>query len=276
MRRLAERLIPGPRAAVAAALATVVVPGAIAQPDGRIEPGPAEPDGQAIATFYYSNSESGFDADGDRIDIADYRKIELYLLTEYSLSENTTLVLTPSFRDVSVEGSDDDTSGLGYFDIGVRQRLASGEDWSFAVQGTARIPGNGREDSLAQVGNTDAEYDLRGRFVRSAKVGSGYGFFDLQGSYRFRAGDPPNEMHADITAGYRPAPDTLLLAQSFNTFSDGRGQGIFDSYRYHNVQLSLVQDITPALSLQAGALATLAGENALRERGVFGGVWLRF
>lgn len=274
------RLFPNPTRgwAVVASVSTLLclAAPATAQNDGAIGVGPAGPDGQVIATFYYSNSESGFDGDGDKIDIADYRKIELYLLAEYKVSDDLTLVLTPSFRDVSVEGSGDDSSGLGYFDIGLRQRLASGRDWSFAVQGTARIPGKGRRDSLAQVGNTDAEYDLRGRFIRSFAVGPDSGFVDLQGSYRFRDGDPPNEMHADITAGFRPKSDLLVLAQSFNTFSDGRGQGIFDSYRYHNVQLSLVQDISPGVALQLGALATLAGENALRERGIFGGVWVNF
>ncbi|WP_300379116.1 transporter [Henriciella sp.] len=257
-------------------LLVMATPVAAAQSDSMVATSPAGPDGQVISTFYYSNSESGFDGDGDRVDISDYEKIELYLLTEYSLSEKTTLVLTPSFRSVSVEGNDEDSSGLGYFDIGLRQRLSAGADWSFSVQGTARIPGNGRRDSLAQVGNTDAEYDLRGRYIRSFSFGTDSGFIDVQGSYRFRAGDPPNEMHADFTAGYRPSPDLLVMAQSFNTFSDGRGRGIFDSYRYHNVQLSLVKDVTTNISLQLGALATLAGENALRERGVFGGVWVRF
>ena len=231
--------------------------------------------GQVIATFYYSRSERGFDADGQTIDIADYDKLELYVLAEYRLTDELTLLFKPSLRDVSVEGGDD-SSGFGYTDIGARYRFAAGEDWSLAVEGTARIPGVDREDSIAQVGSTDAEYDLRLRGFHSFTLGEDSAFIDLQGSYRLRDGDPPDEFHADITLGYRPIPDLLLMAQSFSTISDGRGQGIFDSYEYHNVQLSAVKQVSPGVSLQAGWVGTIDGKNALRERGVFGGVWISF
>lgn len=250
---------------------------AAAQSDVRLPADtPAESRGQMIATFYYSNSEQGFDADGNRIDIPDYRKLELYLLTEYRATDDLTLVVTPSFRDVAVEGAGDDSSGLGYTDLGARYRLAHGAGWSLAAQGTVRIPGDRRRDVLAQVGSTDAEYDLRMRGLYGFAVGEDSGFVDVQGAYRLRDGDPPNEYHLDVTLGYRPVPSLLVMAQSFSTFSDGRGSGVFDRYRYHNVQLSAVQQVARGVSLQAGWMGTLGGENALRERGAFGGVWLSF
>ena len=236
----------------------------------------AEPRGQAIATFYYSNSEQGFDGDGNRIDIPDYRKLELYLLTEYRVSDDLTLLVTPSLRNVSVEGPDNDSSGLGYTELGGRYRLADGAGWSLAAQGTVRIPGDTRRDVLAQVGSTDAEYDFRLRGIYGFAAGEDSGFVDLQGGYRLRDGDPPNEYHLDVTAGFRPTPPLLLMVQSFNTFSDGRGRGVFDRYRYHNAQASAVYEVAPGLALQAGWMGTLGGENALRERGAFGGVWLSF
>ena len=79
-----------------------------------------------------------------------------------------------------------------------------------------------------------------------------------------------------MTLGYRPDPDFLLMVQSLNTISDGAGQGIFDEYRYHNMQVSGVLTVSQSISLQAGLVGTIAGENALRERGFFGGVWVSF
>ena len=231
--------------------------------------------GQVIATFYYSNSTRGYDADGNTIDIADYEKVELFLLAEYAIAPDFTLLFKPSFRSVSVEGGDDD-SGLGYTDIGGRYRFAGDQDGWLAAEATVRIPGVSRDDNLAQVGSTDAEYDLRLRGFRNLTFGSDTGFVDAQASYRLRAGDPPNEFHADLTLGYRPDPDFLLMAQSLNTISDGAGRGIFDEYRYHNVQLSGVYTVAPAVALQLGVMGTLGGENALRERGMFGGVWVSF
>ncbi|PEQ10496.1 hypothetical protein B2G71_21965 [Novosphingobium sp. PC22D] len=262
---------------VAATCAAFVSPPARAQSDTTIPPAVSgEPRWQAIASFYYSNSKQGYDGNGDRIDIADYRKLELYLLTEYRVSDDVTLVLTPSLREVSVEGPDNDSSGLGYTDVGARYRFAEGDGWSLAAQGTVRIPGDTRPDVLAQIGSTDAEYDARLRGIYGFASGSDSGFVDIQGAYRLRDGDPPNEFHLDVTAGYRPVETLLVMAQSFNTFSDGDGRGIFNRYRYHNAQLSAVYDVAPGLSLQAGWLGTLGGENALRERGAFGGVWISF
>ncbi|MBX7480935.1 transporter [Qipengyuania qiaonensis] len=231
--------------------------------------------GQVIASFYYSKSSRGFDADGNSIDIADYEKVELFLLAEYEIVPDLTLIFKPSFRGVSVEGGDDD-SGLGYTDIGGRYRFAESQDGWFAVETTVRIPGVSRDDNLAQVGSTDAEYDFRLRGFHNLALGNSGGFVDAQASYRLRDGDPPNEFHADVTLGYRPDPDFLLMAQSFNTISDGAGQGIFDEYRYHNLQLSGVLNVSRSVALQAGLMGTIAGENALRERGFFGGVWVSF
>lgn len=231
--------------------------------------------GQVIATFYYSSSARGFDADGENIDIADYQKVELYLLAEYEIAPDLTLIFKPSLRDVSVEGGEDD-SGLGYTDIGGRYRFADSEEGWLALETTVRIPGVSRDDKLAQVGSTDTEYDLRLRGFHNLRLGQDSGFIDGQASYRLRDGDPPNEFHADLTLGYRPRPNVLLMVQSLNTISDGAGRGIFDEYRYHNLQLSGVVDVAPAVALQAGLLGTIAGENALRERGFFGGVWISF
>ena len=139
------------------ALASLLAaPQAHAQTLTATEAGDGANKGQAIATFYYSKSTRGFDADGDSIDIADYEKVELYLLAEYEVAPDLTLIFKPSFRNVSVEGGDDD-SGLGYTDIGGRYRFAESTDGWLAVEATARIPGVSRDDNLAQVGSTDAE-----------------------------------------------------------------------------------------------------------------------
>lgn len=232
--------------------------------------------GQVIATVYYTNSAKGFDASGDSVDIADYQKLELYLLAEYEVADRLTLVFKPSFSDISVEGPGGDSSGLGYTDLGARYNFAEGEGWFLAAEGLLRIPGEDRLDNIPQASRSGEEYDLRLRGFKDLSGGGFPGFVDLQGSYRLRSGNPPNEFHLDATVGVRPSDDLLLMAQSFNTISDGAGQGIFNDYRYHNVQLSAVQSVGGGVSLQAGLVGSVAGENALRERGVFGGLWVSF
>jgi opacity protein-like surface antigen len=235
----------------------------------------AKGEGQAIVTAVYSHSDQRFDAQGDLVDIADYEKEELYLLLEYGVTDDLTVIASPSYRHVGIEGDPQDTSGLGYTELGARYKFAEGQSWVMSVQGTARIPGERRRDVLAQVGSTDAEYDLRLLGGSSFKVGEIDGFVDLQGGYRWRDGDPPDEFRLDTTIGIRPAPRVQVFAQLFNTFSNGAGEGIFPSYRYHNAYLSAVYDLDAHWSVQLAGLATLSGENALRERGVTVGLWYR-
>lgn len=232
--------------------------------------------GQVLLTGVYSHSDRGFDASGKTIDIPDYDKQELYLLAEYGVTDDLTLIAAPSFRHVGIQGGSDDTTGLGYTELGARYRVASGAHWVGSLQATARIPGTRRRDVLAQVGNTDAEYDVRAMGGVSFAIGRMPAFANLEGGYRVRAGDPPNEVRADATLGVRPAKRVLVYALWSNSWSDGAGKGVFDAYRYHNAFLNAVYDLNKHWSVQAGALATVSGRNALRERGATGGLWFRF
>lgn len=228
--------------------------------------------GRVISSLLWSASDKGFDDDGKVVDIADYRKTEVYFLAEYGLTDDLTLLVTPSLRDVSVDGGSD-SSGLGYTDVGARYALVRSGGLVVSAQGLARFPGQKRRDVLAQVGSTDMEYDLRGQAGYSFGAGS---FAILEGGYRLRSGEPPNAFNIDATLGIRAAPRLLLLASSYNAISDGRGRGVFAPYRYHNVYLSGAYDVSRHVTVQLGVSGTVAGRNALRERGLVGGLWYRF
>lgn len=231
-----------------------------------------EGEGRVIATVIYSHSDKAFDDEANSFDIADYEKTEIYLLGEYGVTDDLTLLVTPSFRAVSIDGGDDD-SGLGFLDLGARYRIVESDDYVLSVQGTVRIPGSERWNGFAQVGQTDTEIDIRAQ--GGASFGDG-NFAILEVGYRFRTGDPPDEFHVDATLGLRVAPRWLFIANSFNVISNGAGEGIFPEQRYHNIYASAAYEASPRLTFQLGGLATVAGRNALRERGVFAGAWFRF
>lgn len=266
------KILPSAVGRLAIGLAPALVAGqahaaAWTQPEGS---------GQVIVTGVYSHSDNGYDADGDKVDIDDYTKAEIYFLAEYGVTDDLTVLAIPSFSHVSVDGSPDDSTGPGYTELGARYRLAGSGDTVFSAQGSVRIPGKKRRDNIAQIGATDSEIDLRALAGTSFAVGGAPAFVDLQGGYRIRNGDPPNEFRIDATLGLRPANRLQLLAQTFTTISDGAGRGGFDKYRYSNLYLSAVYDISKQWSLQFGGLATLDGKNALDERGLFTAVWFRF
>lgn len=233
--------------------------------------------GQIIVSSAFTDSARGFDAGGDPAAIPDYRKVETNAYVEYGLTDGVTAVLQPQLRSVTIGAPvDAHRFGLGYSDVGARFRIWSDDTSVVSWQGLVRIPGASDDSDPAQTGSTDFQFDARGLYGRSFSLGAWNSFLDAELGYRLRTGDAANEIRADLTVGTRPVPNFLLLAQSFNTFSQGAAHGVFSQVREHKVQVSVVWDVTGKWSLQVGGIATVAGENTLAERGAFAAIWTRF
>jgi hypothetical protein len=230
-----------------------------------------------IATGTFQAGDRAFDARGRPVPVATYKKFELSAYAEYGVTDWATVLVSPSLERVTVARPyPGDYLGPGYSDFGVRLRLARAENTVLSVQAAARIAGASDTRNPAEIGNTDPEADFRVLLGQSFAVGDWPAFLDLQAAYRVRAGAPPDEYRIDLTFGVRPAPGWLLLAQSFNVISTGPGAGIFPDTRYHKLQGSVVWEFSPGWALQGGVIATVAGRNALRERGLVGGLWRWF
>lgn len=228
--------------------------------------------GRVIVSGIFTQSPKGFDAKGNTAPIQEYDQNQVYMMGEYGVTDNLTVLVTPSVGNVSLKGGNDST-GLGYTDVGGRYRLAKSDHWIFSVQGLLRIPGTARDYPVAQVNDRHMQYDLRA----SGGYMAGPAFVTLDAGYRLRSGDPPNEFHIDATVGAHVAPRLMLLASAYTTVSDGRGRGVFNqSYRYTDVYASVVYDVTSRFSLQAGYTGTVTGRNSLRQRGPVVGLWYKF
>jgi hypothetical protein len=236
-----------------------------------------EGQGQVLVTGSLSAADQAFDNSESAQPIPRYEKFELQALIEYGVTDRFTLMAMPGFQHVDIDGpAGGQRTGLGYSEFGGRYLLLQGDAWVFSGQTTLRVPGTFQNGNPAGVGYTDPELDFRVLLGRSFSAGSLPAFVDIQLAQRFRMDDPPDEFRVDLTFGVRPLPQWLLLAQSFNVFSEGAGEAGFSSYRYHKFQLSAVYDITPAWSLQLGAFTTFAGRNALQENGVILGAGYKF
>lgn len=233
--------------------------------------------GQTLVNVLYTKSTHGFDADGNMETIPVYNKMEAGILMEYGINEWLTGMIQPGARVASVgDPINERTAGPGYQELGFRARVWSNKDSVWSLQAVGRIPGEHDPENAAEIGNTDPELDLRALYGRNFKLGSWGAFFDGQLAYRVRFEEPPSEFRIDLTLGVRPHPNLLLLAQSLNTIADGSAEGVFFDQREHKVQLSAVYDFMPQWSVQFGGIATVAGANALAERGVIGGLWRRW
>ncbi len=99
------------------------------------------------------------------------------------------------------------------------------------------------------------------------------GFVDAQLGYRSR-GQNGDEIRADLTAGLRPLPPILLLAQSFSGFAPRGGPArVVAAQKF---QLSAIYDVTASLSLQVGAIAAIGGVNSPAESGLISALWWRY
>lgn len=264
---------PAPSWALIILLAAMCVP-------GRADAGAwTQPQGSTlfIGTAAYTAADQGLRDGFSTRRVPDFRKLETSLLIEHGVTDWLTAIATPSLRWTRVGSpASDDFFGLGYTDLGARARVWRDEASVLSVQVLGRIPGATDDKAPAQIGNTDPELDLRVLFGHGFTAGGRPAFVNLEGAYRLRAADPPNEFRADLTFGIRPAERWLLLAQSFTVASDGAGRSPFDDYWYTKAQLSAVYELSPGLSLQLGVVTTYAGHNALRETGGLVGIWRQF
>jgi hypothetical protein len=244
---------------------------AIAHADGWTMPAGQ---GRTIITALYSHAGDSFDNHGHAFDAGDYNQYNVYVSTEYGLTDNLSLLATPSLRRVTVQNGRD-SFGLGYTEVGARYKVAGGGDWVVSLRSTVMIPGKRRDDVPAQIGSTDVQEDTRVEVGKSFKLLGLDGFSIVEAGYRFRSRGEPNEVHADLQLGLHVTKRLMLQANSYNTVSDGAGSR-YASYRYSTVYAGGVYDLTDHVAVQLGGLATVAGRNALRERGVYTGLWIRF
>jgi protein XagA len=233
--------------------------------------------GQTIVTSTFMSGDRMFTASGRLIPVREYSKFELTPFAEYGITDWLTAVVSTSILTAAVAGRPDDRySGLGHTEIGARARFAE-SDWGAAsVQASARLPGALDARDPAQMGNTEPEFDMRVLAGTGFPIGDWLGFVDAQLAYRWRGGALPDEYRLDLTAGVRPRPDWLWMLQSFNVVSAGRWPGVYRQARHHKLQASIVHDLDAKWSVQAGVLGTVAGRNALQERGGILAVWARF
>ena len=233
--------------------------------------------GQAILTLDDGEGAVMYKHDGVTRAIAKETRAEASLYLEYGLHEWLTAVLLGGLEDYSLSAPVGDAyHGTDYSGAGLRARLFSSESFVWSAQATGLIPGAREPSRPAQAGNTGFDFDARMLGGYSASIGDWPSFVDASLGYRTRGGGPPGEWHADITFGSHIRADTMILAQLFNTISQGSGAEEFPANRTHVAEASVVYDFNAEWSVQIGLYATIKAVNSNRENGIIVAVWRRF
>jgi protein XagA len=219
-----------------------------------------------------------FDRKGTARSTDRFLKQDNQTLVEYGWKQGLTLILHSSQRTESflLDGADQRvlTTGLGG---GAQAEIWRREGIVLSAQFTATPTLERSLPALDRRFGPRTEADARLLAGYSFEIGGWSGFAEAQAGYRWRSGRHADELRLDLTVGIRPVPQVLLLLQAMNAFAIQQGSATTgERPRQHKLQASVVLDITPTWSLQGGVFTSIAGRDALKERGVMLGVWRKF
>jgi hypothetical protein len=232
---------------------------------------------QIITTMTSSDAGKSFDANGGASEDVTFHKIFLSAYSEYGWNDWLTVVVTPEYAVASSAAPGQAMQKANDFAIsgGARVRLLSDDNDVFSLQATARSAGAFELDTSVDQ-DPGEDFEMRALYGRHFELFGHAGCFDVQIAQRFATGKRPDEVPVDLTLVYDAGWDTEVFLQNFNVISEGSGQPPFAYYRYHKLALSAVHPLWGVFSVQLGGFITPAGQNALREQGLFAAFWARF
>jgi protein XagA len=166
--------------------------------------------------------------------------------------------------------------GFDYSGAGLRAKLWSNDAWVFSLEANAYVSGARDAGRPAQAGDTGPEADLRAEVGRNLTLFGAPAFLEAEAGYRFRNQGPPGEWRGDLTLGVSWTPRAQILAQAFNTLSNGAGAPGFDAWEQHIAQISVVYRLDDRWSVQLGGFGSVYHRNTNSEYGALLAVWRRF
>jgi hypothetical protein len=252
--------------------------------------------GQAIVTTTFADARKAYDANGRLIETPSYRKFESRVYVEHGLFDRLTIVGEGGYMNFHGAAAPYDYlsvpieeakaglplsaprappgphyEGLGLGALGARTQLFTWNDYIVSLQASARIASPAARRFLDM--RDPVQADVRLLVGRPFDVFGLPAFIDAELGYRSR-GQNGEEIRADFTAGLRPLPPVLILAQSFSAFAPRGGPaGVVAAQKF---QLSALYDLTTSVSLQVGAIAAIGGVNSPAERGLISALWWRY
>ena len=103
-------------------------------------------------------------------------------------------------------------------------------------------------------------------------------FYDAQLAARTEVFQQVDVLQSALTFGYKPTERWLLMSQSYLNFSNNDVVDGFDVPEQTQLtsQLSLARQYKPGRYVQLGVGQTLFGQNIVKERSLFIGIWTEY
>lgn len=233
-------------------------------------------DGQIIAGSIVSDASRRYNQNGRATQKVVFRKTFASAYIEYGWKDWLTLVAAPEYADAmsAAAGSPKQHARDFAFSGGARVRIWN-DAGVLSLEALARSAGAYELDTSFQQ-KPGKQFEMRLLYGTHFEFLGHEGCLDAEIAQRWVSGGQPNETPVDITLLYDIGWKTQAAVQSFNVMSHGAGRAPFAAYRYHKLALSVVRPVWGRTSLQIGGFVSPAGQNALREKGLFISVWTQF
>lgn len=235
--------------------------------------------GQIISTSSWSHAGEIFDEDFDAVPLRGFTKTESRIYVEHGVTDWLTLVGNGAFQTLNFRDEDSrfDFDGLDDTELGLQYKLHAREGFSTSIRASYVI--DSRLDNQAvDVLRGGDQYELRGLVGQSRTTPIGNIFYDAQIAARTESFTALDSLHGALSLGIKPTERWLLMTQNFLNFSNNAMRDGFNIPKQTQLvsQLSFAHQYRPSRYIQLGVGKTLIGQNIVKERSVFVGLWTEY
>jgi len=221
-------------------------------------------DGEFVSTLRLIRSVDGFTADPTSDGALDLR-------AEYGATDSVTLIM-----DAEVRAADSPSNArLEYGRGGARIALFRWDSGVVSFEGEAGTGAVRAVNGQPFFSSLHAMGEARVLVGQDFTLWGDHAWLSVEAGWRRRGGPPADEALADVTWGIAPRDDLFVMLQSFAIVSANDATDGYRAYTSDKMQLSLVYALGPRLSVQAGAIASVHGDDAGDAGGV-AALWWRF
>lgn len=236
-------------------------------------------EGQVISTSFWSNAGKIFDDDYNAVPLRGFTKTETRLYLEHGVTDWLTLVGNGGLQTLNFRDGDSrfDYDGLDDTELGLQFKLRDAEGFTTALR-VSYIIDSQLDNQAVDVLRGGDQYELRALLGQSRETIVGDFFYDAQIAARTESFNELDGAQGALTLGWKPTHRWLIMSQSYVNFSDNDKIDGFDVPEQTQVTstLSLARQYQPGRYVQFGAGQTFFGQNIVKERSLFIGLWTEY
>ena len=236
-------------------------------------------EGQVISTSSWSHAGQIFNDDYDAVPLRGFTKTETRLYIEHGVKDWLTFVGNGGFQTLNFRDGDSrfDFDGLDDIELGLQFKVHARVGFSTAIRASYIIDSQ-LDNQAVDVLRGGDQYELRGLIGQSRETLLGDFFYDAQIAVRNERFEKLDRAQGALTLGYKPTHRWLVMSQSYLNFSDDDVVDGFDvpEQTQFTSNLSIARQYKPGRYVQFGAEQTFFGQNIVKERSLFIGVWTEY